>query len=142
MTSWSLPPLNYLTGNRFIRYVFVGGTTFGMDIILLYLLHGKLDISLGIATSIAYWAAIIYNFFLNRSWTFSLRDKRNLHKHIGSYLTLLTFNYIFTVLFVSLASHSINYLLAKAIAVLIQMSWTYYIYKRFIFIKLDTLTDI
>jgi len=140
MISWSLVSLN-LTGNRFIRYVLVGGTTFAMDFILLYLLHGKVGISLGIATSIAYWVAIIYNFFLNRSWTFSVRDMRSLHKHVVSYLTLLTFNYIFTVVFVSLASHSINYLLAKAIAVLIQMSWTYYVYKRFIFIESGDITD-
>lgn len=118
-----------------VRYIFVGGTTFALDIFLLILLHQKFGWGLAIATSIAYWLAIVYNFLLNRFWTFSLAEKESLHKHLVSYLILLGFNYLFTVVFVSLVSRHIYFALAKALAVIIQTSWTYLAYKHLIFVK-------
>ena len=123
----------YLYRHHFVRYLVVGGSTFTIDFALLFILHGKVHIHLAIATSIAYWISIAYNFSLNRSWTFSARDKTDLRRHLTSYLVLLGFNYLFTVIFVYLASHQVNYLIAKALAVAIQMSWTYLVYKNFIF---------
>lgn len=121
--------------HHFVRYLVVGGSTFVIDFGLLFLLHGKAHIRLAIATSISYWVSIAYNFLLNRSWTFSARDKSDLRKHLSSYLVLLGFNYLFTVIFISVASHHINYLLAKALAVPIQMIWTYFVYKNYIFVS-------
>jgi putative flippase GtrA len=125
--------LGYLYRHHFIRYLFVGGTTFMIDFGLLILLHGHLNISLPVATSIAYWSSIGYNFYLNRWWTFSAGEKANLHRHALSYGVLLGFNYLFTVIFVAAASKHVNYAVAKAISVGIQMSWTYVIYKNVIF---------
>jgi putative flippase GtrA len=119
-----------LYNHRFIRYVFVGGTTFVLDISLLVLLHSFLHINLAIATSLAYWIAIIYNFILNRWWAFSASENSSLRKHLPPYLVLLGFNYLFTVLFVGFVSRVIAYELAKVIAVPIQMIWTYPLYKR------------
>jgi putative flippase GtrA len=127
--------LQYLYKHHFIRYLFVGGTTFMIDFALLYLLHSKAHIELAIATSSGYWISIVYNFFLNRTWTFSAVEKTNLRKNLSTYLVLLGCNYIFTVVFISILSHSINYLLAKVLAVAIQMTWTYYIYKNYVFVK-------
>jgi len=127
--------LLFMYRHHFVRYLFVGGTTFVIDIGLLYVLHGKMGIRIGIATSLAYWISIVYNFLLNRTWTFSARDKDDLRRHLITYLVLLGFNYLFTVIFVSYFSHHINYLLAKVLAVMIQMTWTYYIYKNYIFVK-------
>jgi putative flippase GtrA len=123
----------YLYNHHFVRYLVVGGSTFVIDFGLLFTLHGKGHVNLAIATSLAYWISIAYNFSLNRHWTFSQRDKSDLRRHLSTYLVLLGFNYLFTVIFVSLASHSLNYLVAKAIAVAIQMTWTYFGYKNYIF---------
>ena len=123
----------YLYKHHFIRYLVVGFSTVAIDLGLLFVLHGKASVHLAIATSIAYWVSIVYNFLLNRSWTFSASDKRDLKRHLTSYLILLGFNYVFTVVFVDIVSHHINYLLAKMLAVAIQMSWTYLAYKNLIF---------
>jgi len=123
----------YLYRHHFVRYLVVGGSTFAIDFGLLFALHGKAHVNLAIATSLAYWISIAYNFALNRHWTFSQRDKSDLRRHLSTYLVLLAFNYLFTVIFVSLVSHSLNYLVAKAIAVAIQMTWTYFAYKNYIF---------
>lgn len=119
----------------FMRYAFVGGTTFAIDFFLLVLLHGFLAMDLGLATTIAYWTAIVYNFSLNRAWTFSLADREDLKKHTSLYLMLLGFNYLFTLAFVSIVSLLVGFAVAKILAVAISVSWTYYIYKNYIFVS-------
>lgn len=123
----------FLYKHDFVRYLFVGGSTFIMDFLLLFVLHGTWHVNLAVATTVAYWVSIAYNFILNRWWTFNQRERQNLSQHALLYACIIGFNYLFTVTFVSLASHHIYYGLAKIMAVAIQMSWTYYIYKHYIF---------
>ncbi|HVO86370.1 MAG TPA: GtrA family protein [Candidatus Binatia bacterium] len=125
----------YLYKHPLVRYIVVGGSTFIIDFGLLVVLHQKAGFGIALATSIAYWVAIAYNFFLNRSWTFSVAEKESLHKHLASYLILLGFNYVFTVIFVSILSRHIYFGAAKALAVIIQTTWTYKVYKDYIFVK-------
>jgi putative flippase GtrA len=125
----------YLYNHHFVRYLFVGGSTFVIDLGLLIFLKEKLHLRLVVATSISYWTSITYNFCLNRWWTFSASENTSLKRHLVSYALLLGFNYVFTVVFVSTFSHFMNYSLAKVISVAIQMTWTYYIYKKYIFVR-------
>ncbi len=127
--------LGYLYKHPLVRYLFVGGTTFIIDEGLLILLHGVMQVWLPLALFGAYCIAFIYNFVLNRWWTFSAADNQSIKKHIVPYAALFIFNLVFTIVFVSLASHVINYAVAKVIAVAIQTSWTYFIYKHVIFVK-------
>jgi putative flippase GtrA len=125
----------FLYRHHFVRYLIVGGTTFVIDFGILYTLHTHFNVKIAAATSIAYWVSITYNFLLNRYWSFDKREKESLQHHITTYFMLLIFNYFFVLLFVSFFSHHINFIIAKAIAVLLQMTWTYYLYKNYIFIN-------
>lgn len=116
-----------------MRYLFVGGTTFVLDFGILYVLHGVFELNLAGSASFAYWISILYNFILNRHWTFSVSEKEDLKRHITIYFVLLVCNYLFTVTFVSIVGEHMNYMLAKALAVFIQMIWTYVAYKKYIF---------
>ncbi len=119
--------------HSFVRYVVIGGSTFALDFVLLVLLHGFLDINLFIATTFAYWTSIAFNFVANRFWTFGATETP-ITKHLAGYLTLLGVNYLFTVGFLTVATHlGMHYAVAKVLAVLIQISWTYVIYKKYIF---------
>ena len=124
-----------LYNHKFIRYIVVGGTTFVIDLGLLILLKLHFHLSIPVATTIAYWTSIIFNFTLNRWWSFNIAEKKNLSKHMFSYLLLLSFNYLFTVIFVSLMSKYMSFALAKILAVLLSTPWTYIIYKNIIFKK-------
>ena len=123
----------FLYRHHVVRYLFVGGSTFAIDLGLLVLLHGIEKVWLPLATAIAYCISIIYNFCLNRWWTFSTSENKRLREHIIPYAILLSCNFLFTVLFVSLVSHFMNYALAKVLAVAIQTTWTYFCYKHFVF---------
>jgi putative flippase GtrA len=127
--------VSFLYKHHFVRYLLVGGSTFVLDFGTLVLLHGVFSFGIAASTSVAYWLSIIYNFTLNRYWTFDAREKDSLQRHITTYFMLLVVNYLFAVTFVSFASDHINYIFAKAIAVIIQMIWTYPIYKKVIFIS-------
>lgn len=124
----------FLYRHHFVRYLIVGGSTFVIDFGTLVFLHGVLGFGIAASTSVAYWLSITYNFVLNRYWTFDAREKQSLQRHITTYFLLLVVNYLFVVTFVSFMSDHINYIYAKAIAVIIQMAWTYPVYKKYIFI--------
>ena len=126
---------SFLYRHHFVRYVFVGGSTFIIDFAILFSLHQGANFNLPVSTSIAYWISIIYNFVLNRYWTFSAWERESLRRHLVAYLLLLGFNYLFNVITVSVLSHFIYFGLAKAIAVGTQILWTYPIYKHYIFTK-------
>lgn len=128
--------------HSFIRYLFVGGTTFIIDETILVVLNES-QVWLPLALFISYLVAFIYNFSLNRWWAFSASENSSLRNHMKPYCLLFFFNLLFTILFVSLGTHflskvidrSVAVPLAKALAVIIQMTWTYYIYKNVIFTK-------
>lgn len=124
----------YLYRHHFVRYLLIGGTTFVIDFGILFTLHGILKLNLAASTSVAYWISISYNFVLNRYWTFDAREKESLKRHLTIYFALLVFNYLFTVVVVSILGAHINYVVAKAAAVAVQMTWTYVIYKNHIFV--------
>jgi putative flippase GtrA len=125
--------LVFLYNHHFVRYLVVGGTTFFIDFGILLFLHGVLDLNLAASTSVAYWVSISYNFVVNRYWTFNRREKESLKRHITLYFGLLVINYLFAVTFVSIVGSHINFIIAKAMAVGIQMAWTYPVYKYYIF---------
>lgn len=123
--------------HSFFRYVFVGGSTFVLDFGILISLQHFTKLSLAVSTTIAYWIAIMYNFSLNRYWTFNKRETNSLKKHIVLYLLLLVMNYLITLGIVLLLSKIIFYGFAKVFAVCTQVIWTYPIYKKVIFVNDD-----
>lgn len=125
--------VSFLYNHKFIRYLFVGGSTFFIDLGTLVLLHGHLNFGLRLSTSIAYWLSVSFNFCMNRWWTFSASENKKLHQHMLTYGVLLVFNYLFTVLSMGILSRHINYAIAKPIVVITQTFWTYPIYKNIIF---------
>lgn len=127
----------YLYHHHFLRYLFVGGTTFIIDEALLIALHGKLGVQLTVSLFFSYLVAFVYNFSLNRWWAFSASENKTLAKHLAPYMLLFTFNLIFNIVFVNVVSHFINYAFAKALAVITQMAWTYFIYKNVIFVRTE-----
>lgn len=118
-----------------VRYLLVGGTSFLVDAGLLFILHDIVDLSILIAGSVAFWVGVIYNFTLTRLWTFSVRDKQQLHKHILLYALLLAFNYVSTIILLALLSNIMHFIIAKTLIVVAQTAWNYPIYKFVIFRK-------
>lgn len=121
-----------MTGQRFLRYVVVGGTTFAIDLGLLILLHGVFGIDKLIAATISYWISIVFNFTVNRFWTFGAET--SITQNATLYLTLLFFNYLFALGFLWLGELlGVHYVIAKILATGLQVAWTYFAYKKVVF---------
>ena len=117
----------------FHRYLFVGVSTVVIDYALLFILSSHLGKGVLSAVSIAYWTAIIYNFLVNKYWTFEDNDSLN-GIQLAKYIGLLIINYLVTLGVVAgLQSAGISEYLAKLVALGITISWTYFIYKKLVF---------
>ena len=81
---------------KFIRYLFVGGTTaiiqFSTLAITLHWLHFRTLI----AASTAYVSAVFFHYFTNRYFTFQMTGQPNF-KEIARYLTIVLMNFIVTL---------------------------------------------
>jgi glycosyltransferase involved in cell wall biosynthesis/putative flippase GtrA len=80
VTARGIPP--------FVRFIIVGGTAVALNLILYAVLVGVLGMPYLIATAIIFLAGNAYGFAVNRSWTFSLKD-RPVRRLVLYYATML-----------------------------------------------------
>ena len=117
----------------FRRYIFVGISTVAIDYLMLLILRKFLSSSLVLSVSIAYWTSIVYNFTLNRLWSFEA-SKGMVPRQILLYGCLLLFNYLITITIVAgLESLGMSEYIAKLFALVLTISWTYILYKKIVF---------
>jgi putative flippase GtrA len=115
------------------RYLVIGGTSFALDLGLLIVFKRYLGIGVYIAATLSYVLALIYNFYLNRGWTFGARG--GLQVHMALYALLVFINYFITLALLAwLGKLGIHYEVAKIISIMPILGWNYIAYK-YIFTK-------
>ncbi|MDG6100852.1 GtrA family protein [Dactylosporangium aurantiacum] len=114
------------------RYVVIGVLSAGIDFGLLYALHGGLGVPVGIAAFIAVTLAFFCNFALNRIWSF--RSQAPVVGQFGKYLFLGCVNWVLTAILVTaFTALGLNYLVAKAIALVLTTGSNYLLYRVWVF---------
>nr|WP_255519078.1 GtrA family protein [Kitasatospora sp. SID7827] len=109
-----------------------GGLSTGVDIALLYVLHGTLHVQLTVATLISVIVSFVVNFTLNRVWSFG--SVQPVGSQMVRYLILAGFNWVSTALLVSgLAAIGVFYLLARLITIAVNSVINYIAYKHWVF---------
>ena len=122
-----------VSSRSFKRYLFVGFSTVAIDYTILFILRKVFSGNLVVSVSVAYWTSIIYNFTLNRLWSFEASGGM-IPKQAALYGGLLVFNYLVTLGIVSgLESMGLSEFIAKIIALCITVPWTYVFYKKVVF---------
>jgi len=115
------------------RYLFVGFSTVAIDYFFLFILRDFFSVKLVYAVSVAYWLSVVYNFLLNRYWSFENKGGM-VPKQIALYVILLLINYAVTVGIITvLKSLGLSEYISKAIAISVTIPWTYFFYKKVIF---------
>lgn len=71
---------------RFLRYVLVGGSTFGFDLILLYVVTTYLSVPYYLATPGAFLVAVSINYLVSRHHVFR-GTERSLHTGYAYFIT-------------------------------------------------------
>ncbi|MCC3276866.1 MULTISPECIES: GtrA family protein [unclassified Arthrobacter] len=118
--------------HRTVKFLAVGGFSFIIDLGLLVLLHEVGNLDLWVATPIAFIVSLVFNFLMQRSFTF-----RSTHKPLMSllkYLLLVALNVAATDIIVNwFAGAGLGYSTGKVVSTVATMVWNYFIYKYWIF---------
>ena len=108
--------LNRVVAPTFLGFVVINGATFGLDLLLLTVLHSGLEIPVPIAVTAAYASAFAISYLLNRFLNF--RSHAAVGPQIAMYAVVVAVNYLVFVLGVSSGLHALGtqYHLARILA--------------------------
>lgn len=130
----------FQTKAEFLQFAAVGSSGFVVDLVI-YLVLQMMGVSHTVARAISFWPAASWNWFLNRSITFSHREKTSKAKQWGTFVSssLIGFgvNYgTYYTLTTFVPFFQENTILALIIGVLMGMGFNFSISNLFIFKKL------
>ena len=115
-----------------VKFLVVGALSFALDLGLLALLHEVGHVDLWIATPIAFLASLVFNFFVQKNFTF--QSGARAHVSFLKYGALVAFNVVATDVIVNFAAGAgQSYALGKVIATLATTVWNFLLYKHWIF---------
>ena len=115
-----------------VKFLVVGGLSFAIDLGLLALLHEVGNVDLWIATPIAFLTSLVFNFFVQKNFTF--QSGARAHVSFLKYGALVVFNVVATDVIVnSFAGAGQSYALGKVIATIVTTVWNFLLYKHWIF---------
>ncbi len=128
-----------------IRFIIVGGANTAIDFAILFLLV-NLGVNKIVANFVSTGVALIFSFFVNKSFTFKNTDK-NAKKQFAIFLAVTLFGLWVIqpiVIWVSemildpyIANENITLFIAKLIATVASLVWNYLFYSRLVFKKAD-----
>jgi putative flippase GtrA len=108
--------LSSIVAPTFLGFVLINSFTFGVDLVLLTLLHGWLGAPLPIAVTVAYAGAFTLSYYLNRTMNF--RSHAPVGPQFAVYVVVVVINYLAFILGVSngLAALGVEYHIARIAA--------------------------
>lgn len=110
-----------------------------VDLALLYFFTDVLNIWYIISACLAFILSFFVSFFLQKFWTFRDADKEIIYKQMGVYLAVAMVNLALNgvLMYILVDGFKIWYMLAQIIASGLIAVESYWIYKLFIFNKID-----
>jgi putative flippase GtrA len=108
--------LSSIVAPTFLGFVLINSFTFGVDLVLLTLLHGGLGVPLPVAVTAAYACAFALSYYLNRTMNF--RSHAPVGPQVAVYIVVVVINYLAFILGVSsgLAALGVEYHIARIVA--------------------------
>jgi len=88
--------LNSVVAPTFLGYLVLNSVTFGVDLLLLTALHGRLDVPLAVAVTVAYACAFTLSYLLNR--TLNFRSHGAVGPQFAMYVLVVAVNYLAFIL--------------------------------------------
>ena len=114
------------------RYLVIGGASFLLDFGLLALFFQGFGWPLWIATGSAFLASFVFNYYLQR--VFSFGSQASHVSALGKYITLLAFNTVATIGIVWLVDRTgWSWGAGKIAATVITTGWNYFVYRYWVF---------
>lgn len=123
--------LRKLAQHQIIRYLFIGGLSFIIEMSVLYTLNHILHASATVSVAISFWVGLIVGYVLQKIIAFQNKEKsrRAIARQLVGYSLLVAWNYGFTLLVVELFQNNLSVVLLRTIVIAITTLWNYAIYK-------------
>jgi putative flippase GtrA len=118
--------------NAVVRFLFVGGLSFALDLGLLVLFHEVFGVALWAATPIAFVVSLVFNFVLQRVFTFRATNKGSVSalKYILLVIVNIAVSDLIVIAFDALGW---SYIIGKTTATVLTTVWNYFLYRHWIF---------
>lgn len=118
--------------SRLARYIFIGGFSYLLEVSVLLALAHIFLLSPELSVAFSFWIGLIVSFLLQKYIAFNNRknDRKTIGAQTLSYGSLVIFNYLFTIAFVSLVHALVGLIAARTIALICTVFWNYYFYKK------------
>jgi putative flippase GtrA len=115
-----------------VRFLIIGGLSFALDLGLLVLLHEALGVELWIATPVAFVVSLVFNFLLQRIFTFQATNHRGISAL--KYVLLVFVNILVSDLIVTgFDALGWSYVVGKTTSTVLTTVWNYFLYRHWIF---------
>ncbi|MDD1477059.1 MULTISPECIES: GtrA family protein [unclassified Arthrobacter] len=123
---------HFVRNGHLVKFLIVGAASFAIDLGLLALLHEGAGVDLWIATPVAFLASLVFNFLVQRKFTFQSDERA--HVSFLKYGALVVFNVVATDIIVNVVAGSgQSYAIGKVIATVATTGWNFLLYKHWIF---------
>jgi putative flippase GtrA len=105
-----------LVAPTFLGFVVINGCTFGVDLLVITVLHSGLGVPLPVAVTVGYACAFALSYLLNR--TLNFRSHAEVGPQVAVYVAVVAVNYLLFILGVSsaLSMLGVQYHLARIVA--------------------------
>ena len=120
---------------KFIKYIIVGFSSFIIEYGLFVILFKVIEINELVANTLAISAAFLFNFLMNRLWSFKSREK--IGKQFVLYSLLFVFNMMISNLFIWASGIylGISPVISKVLIMGLIVTWNFVIYRKIIYRK-------
>ncbi|GAA3319835.1 hypothetical protein GCM10017710_43340 [Arthrobacter ramosus] len=124
--------VGFVQRSHLLKFLIVGGLSFAIDLGLLVLLHEGLGVDLWFATPAAFLSSLVFNYFVQRSYTFQSNNRA--HISMFRYGLLVVFNVFATDVIVNFFDTlALTYAGGKVVSTVSTMTWNFFLYKYWIF---------
>lgn len=115
------------------KYLVVGFSTVGLEVLNIRIFTEYFGLWYLLSNTLAYIISFIFNFFLNRIWSFE--SKSNLKFQLGAYGILFIFNLFASngIMYLLTSVIGLYYMISKLISIAMIVSWNFVLYKKVIY---------
>ncbi|MEI7620332.1 MAG: GtrA family protein [Candidatus Falkowbacteria bacterium] len=129
---------NYLLQHKsFVKFFMAGPVVGAVDLLVLFVMHGLLNISVIWSTSLAYIISFWASFYLQKFFTFCNHNKKHVYRQMALYLlfAFINFNINGYLMHVMVNNYNVWYILAQVIVSLSIGLESFLVYKFIVFRK-------
>jgi putative flippase GtrA len=129
---FALLPFRFIS---FLKFGITGSSGLLIDFSLTWIFKDELHLNKFVANSIGFSAAVISNYFINRYWTFSERDRVDVGRQLPTFILVSLFGLVLNSCFIYILNELLllNFYLSKAIAVVLVFFWNFTANYFFVF---------